>query len=379
MRKEQEKEAKELEKRQKEEAKQAEQERKRQEKEKKLEEKERKQEEKERKQEEKDRKIEEKRKKEEAEKAKTEKIAKSFTSFFIKKETTQTPSMDESCEDEENTSCFTRFRIKKDMRLAPVLRRGDDFDPSTLDDKINWWVVRFDNWWSSYYAAFFSDAKSDHLYLAAIKRRDYKPGHQGKTWPVEEIKKDSDNEVEVLEEDEDDEDLPEGTAMAVDLPDMESASAPRAKYRVKLLQFCENQRPAYFGTWMKQSKFVGPRKPFGRDSEFFDYDYDSDDDWEEEEQGESLSDEEKDKEEDERDNDVRTKMDSTIIAISTVLPLLGRRRRGRWFLCRSWSAGQRRADDAEQGLWRRRRGRHEQGSIEYWLFWRGTWRKEAGT
>ena len=74
------------------------------------------------------------------------------------------------------------------------------------------------------------------------------------------------------------------------------------KVRAKLLQFTENQRPPYWGTWGKKSKFVGPRRPFGRDSALFDYEYDSDDDWEEEPaEGESLSDEEKDKEDEEEE------------------------------------------------------------------------------
>ena len=47
------------------------------------------------------------------------------------------------------------------------------------------------------------------------------------------------------------------------------------RVRAKLLQFTENQRPPYWGTWTKKSKFVGPRKPFGRDKELFDYEYDS--------------------------------------------------------------------------------------------------------
>ena len=74
------------------------------------------------------------------------------------------------------------------------------------------------------------------------------------------------------------------------------------RVRAKLLQFCENQRPPYWGTWGKKSKFVGPRKPLGQDKELLDYEYDSDDDWEEEPaEGESLSDEEKDKEDEEEE------------------------------------------------------------------------------
>ena len=76
------------------------------------------------------------------------------------------------------------------------------------------------------------------------------------------------------------------------------------RVRAKLLQFCENQRPPYWGTWTKRSKCVGPRRPLGQDKEAFDYEYDSDDDWEEEPaEGESLSDEEKDKEDEETEED----------------------------------------------------------------------------
>ena len=41
---------------------------------------------------------------------------------------------------------------------------------------------------------------------------------------------------------------------------------PKKEYmRAKLLQFHENYRPAYYGTWRKLSKGVGPRKPLGKD------------------------------------------------------------------------------------------------------------------
>merc|ERR1711962_1180483 len=66
--------------------------------------------------------------------------------------------------------------------------------------------------------------------------------------------------------------------------------------RAKLLQFHDNQRPAYWGTWTKQSQSVTGRRPFGQTAEF-DYEYDSDDDWEDEGEGESLSDAEDEKEE----------------------------------------------------------------------------------
>ena len=43
----------------------------------------------------------------------------------------------------------------------------------------------------------------------------------------------------------------------------EEASVPRS--HLKLLQFCDNHRPAYFGTWNKKSKTVSARNPFRKD------------------------------------------------------------------------------------------------------------------
>ncbi|KAM7311615.1 chromatin assembly factor 1 subunit A [Ixodes scapularis] len=76
--------------------------------------------------------------------------------------------------------------------------------------------------------------------------------------------------------------------------------------RAKLLQFCENVRPAYWGTWRKKSQAVSGRRPWGKEKEL-DYEVDSEEEWEEEEPGESLSgtEDEKESEDDyEVDNDV---------------------------------------------------------------------------
>jgi len=59
--------------------------------------------------------------------------------------------------------------------------------------------------------------------------------------------------------------------------------------RAKLLQFHENYRPAYYGTWRKHSSVISGRRPLKYDTSFFAYDVDSDEEWEEEEPGESLS------------------------------------------------------------------------------------------
>ena len=35
--------------------------------------------------------------------------------------------------------------------------------------------------------------------------------------------------------------------------------------KAKLLQFCENIRPAYWGTWSKKSNIITSRRPWGQD------------------------------------------------------------------------------------------------------------------
>ncbi len=41
---------------------------------------------------------------------------------------------------------------------------------------------------------------------------------------------------------------------------------PRGTWmRAKLIQFHTNYRPAYYGTWRKQSKLIRPRKPLNQD------------------------------------------------------------------------------------------------------------------
>lgn len=71
---------------------------------------------------------------------------------------------------------------------------------------------------------------------------------------------------------------------------------------MKLLQFYENNRPAYYGTISTRlSLFRGGRRPLAQYAKL-DYSVDSDDEWEEDEPGESLSDDENDAEESDEDN-----------------------------------------------------------------------------
>lgn len=73
---------------------------------------------------------------------------------------------------------------------------------------------------------------------------------------------------------------------------------------MKLLQFHENSRPAFFGTFGERSGvFCGGRRPLARFKKF-DYTVDSDDEWEEEEPGESLSDADSDNGDDSDDDNL---------------------------------------------------------------------------
>ncbi|ORY04411.1 hypothetical protein K493DRAFT_54637 [Basidiobolus meristosporus CBS 931.73] len=71
--------------------------------------------------------------------------------------------------------------------------------------------------------------------------------------------------------------------------------------KMKLLQFAENYRPAYYGTWSKKSHAISGRKCFARDTGVFDYDYDSEAEWEEDEEGEECKSDDDDSEEDPMD------------------------------------------------------------------------------
>ena len=73
----------------------------------------------------------------------------------------------------------------------------------------------------------------------------------------------------------------------------------RSKVPAKVLSFHEDMRPGYFGTWTRNSREVGPRRPFGKDVVSLDYTVDSEAEWEEEEEGDVLDGAEEDNDPDE--------------------------------------------------------------------------------
>lgn len=99
-------------------------------------------------------------------------------------------------------------------------------------------------------------------------------------------------------------------AMVLDEDTDAGESGQQEVHKYRLLQFYENVRPAYWGTWSKTSEIVRPRRPFGLEETVFDYEYDSEAEWVEgEEEGEELLSEEDEDDEDEEDEEDKGRID----------------------------------------------------------------------
>ncbi|XP_015262235.1 PREDICTED: chromatin assembly factor 1 subunit A [Gekko japonicus] len=205
--------------------------------------------------EEKRKKEEEKRLKEEEKRIKAEKAE--ITRFFQKPKTPPAPkTLAGWC------GKFAPFEIKENMVLSPLCRVAFDQD---LMDQLDYHL---------------QDQSCDASLLKELKGRE--PGKSGPTLlRSSSTGPDVNSDVVVV-----------GSSQAGDVPE-------RKKFgRMKLLQFCENHRPAYWGTWNKKSSFIKPRNPWSKDTTLLDYEVESDEEWEEEEPGESLSHSEGDDDED---------------------------------------------------------------------------------
>lgn len=214
------------------------------------------------KQEEKRKKEEEKSKMEEEKRMKKEKSKEAFASFFTKGKTPQAPkTLTGTC------GPFAPFEIKNNMRVAPV--RRVEVLLSAVDEAIK-------------------SQAAQNLYLHELKRR--KPKTSKKTYPYANsiCTAQLESELEIIEK------VPANTV---------SVEERKRFGRMKLLQFKENNRPAYWGTWSKCSKHINPRNPLAKDKELLDYEVDSDDEWEEEEPGESISHSEGEQDDEEEDDD----------------------------------------------------------------------------
>ncbi|KAM3876141.1 chromatin assembly factor 1 subunit A [Diretmus argenteus] len=207
--------------------------------------------------EEKRKKEEEKRLKEEKDRLKAEKAE--ITRFLQKPKTQQAPkTLAAAC------GKFAPFEIKENMCLAPLTRvQCEDHVLEELDQYL---LKPGDN-------------------LNGLK--DWIRNKPRRSGPTKLRQTDSLRECTVVAEGP----KPDG------VPDRKRYGA------MKLLQFRENYRPAYWGTWSKKSSHISPRCPFRQDKDLLDYEVDSDEEWEEEEPGESLSHSEGEDEEEGGDNE----------------------------------------------------------------------------
>ncbi|TKR92671.1 hypothetical protein L596_007281 [Steinernema carpocapsae] len=76
------------------------------------------------------------------------------------------------------------------------------------------------------------------------------------------------------------------------------ACGKRDPMRPKLLQFHENIRPPYYGTWRKKAGNINGRRYLDRE-DIFDYDHDSDEEWEDEDGDDCVSEDDEDADGDE--------------------------------------------------------------------------------
>ncbi|KAA0183380.1 hypothetical protein HAZT_HAZT002000 [Hyalella azteca] len=209
---------------------------------------------------------------------KRKKVAEKFANFF---KTGKEEPAQKTVEARDNSGPFQQMQVCRNTALAPTQRtRLSDDARAFLDDLLG---------------ATPGDALT--TYLDALRSGEHKPMTCAATPPAVIIQDSKDDCVIIEQEPEDDDDEDGSDFASEDMVVCREKNIKDAKnHRGKLLKFCENRRPAYWGTWTKKPAAVGPRKPFAKE-EIFDYEYDSDDDWEEEEEnGESLSDSEGEKE-----------------------------------------------------------------------------------
>lgn len=82
---------------------------------------------------------------------------------------------------------------------------------------------------------------------------------------------------------------------------------PKGSLRPRLLQYHEDVRPPYYGTWQRKSKIITGRRPFKCDEDIFDYEVDSEAEWDIGGPGESLKGDDSEDEEEMDDYEIDMK------------------------------------------------------------------------
>lgn len=85
--------------------------------------------------------------------------------------------------------------------------------------------------------------------------------------------------------------------------------------RLRLFQFAENYRPAYYGTWSKRSKYINGRRFLSKDTDLIEYDIDSEAEWEEDEEGEECKSDEDDEDADEMGSELEEEVQYDCFAL----------------------------------------------------------------
>ncbi|SPP78102.1 chromatin assembly factor 1 subunit A [Drosophila guanche] len=245
--------------------------------------------------------------KEEAEQKK-KRAAESFTKFFVQKlpkgagsgsgpglDASATLELEQSSCDSTKMSCpslaFRPFQVKDDMLLAPIVRtslggqqrsqldglfRERSEDASEEEEEEPEDIRRRKR------------PNRNQLYLSELAKGTRQPLKMQRDVRLHRRTKEEESEEEVQVID----DLTTaGTPI-----EQEEQAKQMPRMRAKYLQFADNRRPAYYGTWRKKSQSISARRPLAQDKVHFDYEVDSDCEWEEEEPGESLSASEDEKE-----------------------------------------------------------------------------------
>jgi len=242
----------------------------------------------ERKQEEDKKRIEE-----EAIKKKQQKMSSNFKNFFTKKTSQKAKKEVE----EETYQRFHPFQLKPHMMLAP-LNRKKDFKKEHLDiflDKENLDAKTY-----------IECLKSQTLRIKYITRRQLRKEEHVKQAEKQQKEPRAEKVVIVIDENSNsnetqDEDDDEDEEVLI-----------KNQIKAKFLQFSENTRPAYFGTWTKSTNKITGRKIHGLDNDVFNYEIDSDEEWIDE-PGEDLSDENVEEGEDKDDEETEDDQDGFFV------------------------------------------------------------------
>jgi len=245
---------------------------------------------------------EKKRLEDEALKKKKEKAANQFRSFFTKKRTSDTKA---AVVEEEEPQRFKALPVKPDMLHAPLVR-NNNIDRQLIDKILIEEIPELDTYLKVLASKCANDNKPKYI-SRRKKRREFEEMRKleiskNKT----ECKKETDEkpkanismDIDVVVIDDNSNDIEDDD----DTENEDTVCDKKYLYISKLLQFSENTRPPYYGTWRKKTAHISGRKPFGRDTDVFNYDIDSDEEWIDE-PGENLSDAADEDEEEEKETE----------------------------------------------------------------------------